>query len=115
MATKILTGVLLPKHGYHKNGNAVILFNPFMVAGDANGVDLNQTGDGTFVEPPTKKVTIRQMRVGDKEGGPADKDLGIVNFNEGAPSVKYLTIDWNTSGNTEIRALSFLIMGDVED
>ena len=114
MATKILTGVLIPKHGYHKNGNAVILFHPFMVAGYANGVDLNQTGEGTFAEPPTKKVTIRQVRVADKDGAPGDKELGIVNFNDGAPNVKYLTVDWNTNGGSEIRALSFLIMGDVE-
>ncbi|MCB0168323.1 MAG: hypothetical protein KDI79_29110 [Anaerolineae bacterium] len=114
MATKILTGVLIPKQGFQINGNAVILFNPFMVAGDANGVDLNQTGQGAFTEPPTKKITIHQVRVSD-EATPGDKDLGIINFTDGAPNLKYLTVDWNTNGNTEIRALSFLIMGEVED
>ena len=49
-----------------------------------------------------------------KDGAPGDKELGIVNFNDGAPNVKYLTVDWNTNGGSEIRALSFLIMGDVE-
>jgi hypothetical protein len=115
MATKILTGVLVPKLGYHRNGSAVILFNPFMVAGDANGVDLNQTGEGAFAEPPTKKVSIRQARVGDKEVGPAGKELGILNINDGPPNVKYMTVDWNTSGRSELRAMSFLLVGDVED
>lgn len=118
MTTKILTGVLVPKHGYHRNGTAVILFDPFMVAGDANGVDLNQTGEGTFAAPPGKKVTIRQARVGDKEvgpPGPAGKELGLVNINDGSPNVKYLTVDWSTTGNTEIRAMSFLVMGEVAE
>ena len=116
MATKILTGVLVPKHGRHQNGSAVILFNPFVVAGDANGVELNQTGEGAFLAPPSKKVSVQHAKVGDKNGGPAgpaDHEPGMININDGPPNEKYLTVDWNASGKTDIRSMSFLIMGDV--
>lgn len=117
MATRILTGLLVPKAGNRQSGSAVIVFNPFTsprVFGDAVGAELATAGaNGTFATAPGKVVSLRHIKVADKDTLLGGSQTDTININDGTPNPHHMTVSWNATGGSEIAEMSFLIVGEV--
>lgn len=112
-ALRVLSGVLVPTSGNRQSGTATVSFDPFGITGDANGVELNESGaSGRFETSPGKVVSLRDCRVSDKDTFFGGSQTDLFTVNDGVPSRDNMTISWSTSGGGEVRELSVLIVGE---
>ena len=110
-AVRVLTGVLLPQT---QSGSVVINFDTHDVpAGqDATGVELNESGAaGRFVRRPGKVVSLRQIRVSDKDTFLGGSQIDIFTLNDGVAQDN-MTVSWSSSGGSTIQEISYLVVGE---
>jgi hypothetical protein len=114
MTLRVLTGVIVPDDNRRTSGSAVISFNPHSVAGDANGVELDTAGGGgNFSNRPGKVVSLREIKVRDKDTLSGGSQNDFIRVHDNGLSTTQVEVEWSTTGGSEIRELSYLIVGDV--
>ena len=114
MALRVLTGVIVPDNHRRTSGTAVISFNPHIVAGDANGVELDTAGAaGNFSNRPGKVVSLREIKVRDKDTFAGGSHNDFIRIHDNGLSTAQMEVEWATTGGSEVRELSYMIVGDV--
>lgn len=112
-STRVISGVLVPNAGSRTSGSATVSFNPPAITGDASGVEMNISGaNGDYGQPPGKVVSLREIRVGDKDTFFGGSTIDLFSINDDPPTADHMVVRWNTSGGGEIREISVLIIGD---
>lgn len=106
MALRILKGNLAPISGNETNGQAIIYFNPHQVTGDADGFDMVEFGEwGDFNNPPITLVSLKEILV--------VHTFEQFRINDGYPSSTQVEVEWDASPGSQIRAMSYMIIGEV--
>jgi len=114
MTLRVLTGVIVPDNNRRASGSAVISFNPHTVAGDANGVELDTAGaGGNFSNRPGKVVSLREVKIRDKDTFAGGSHDDFIRVHDNGLSTSQIEVEWNTTGGSEVRELSYMIVGDV--
>ena len=71
MATRVLSGVILPRSGFRHSGSATIDFHPHRISGDVDqpdSQDFEEIGpDEPFNSEPCKIVSLRRIRFDDQD------------------------------------------------
>lgn len=99
MAIRILTGVLMTDE---PEGEAVVMFNPHDVEGQARGVALAAVGpEGDFLAPPARLVALREVSVDAQ---------GHARIDEKQTSEAMVKISWRG-----VNEISYLVIGEVAD
>lgn len=112
MPLRILTGVIMVSK---REGSATISFNPHTVTGEASGAELRASGaDGNFAELPGKVVSLRQIRVSDKNTYWGGSQTDMFTINDDAITRHNLVVRWSSSGGSQIEEISYMIVGEVE-
>jgi len=130
MATKILSGLILPNDEHKQKGNAFINLNNHSLTGDIRSPVLSDSSsqyhqtigpaNERFNSEPCKIVALREITFADldhsrpSEAVNAETKTFSINTSldvQGEPQV--LTVSWKTAGNNaKIIEISYLIIGD---
>ena len=114
MTLRVLTGVIIPDSNRRTSGTAVISFNPHTVAGDANGVELDAAGaGGNYSNRPGKVVSLREIKVRDKDTFTGGSHNDFIRVHDNGLSTSQMEVEWSTTVGSEVRELSYMIVGDV--
>ncbi len=112
MNIRILSGILLPKTA---NGVATISFNPFGITGDADAVDPRSVGPTTnFKTVPGKIVSLRKIMVADKNTFLGGSEDDLFSIEDHFANINTLVVKWWSSGGSQIKEISFMVIGEVE-
>ncbi len=111
MTVRILTGIIIPSQNV---GQITINFSPHTVTGEGTGVELRETGAiGNFSVPPGKVVSLRQVKVSDKNTFWGGSETDMFTINDDPITASNLVVKWSSSGGSQIQEISYLIVGDV--
>lgn len=122
MHYRILSGIITPLPSSRQQGGVQIYFHPFSVKGD---VDIEQSlihqaigNNAPFIAKPVSQISIHQLQFIDSNNdrlfSRERSQLEAWELNEQMDGYgRYLKIDWETKGSTEIQRLSWMVMGEV--
>lgn len=125
MASRTLSGILLPSHGHRTVGRAVIHFLPHRVEGDVEPPapeDFAAVGpEARFAAQPAKIVALRRLsvRYTDRdsilggEGRTYHEEWNLDDWFDGTGR-ESLTVRWECGGASEIREIGYMIVGETE-
>lgn len=126
MASRTLSGVLLPKHGNRTIGQAVIHFLPHRVEGDVEPPSSEDIGDvgpeAPFAATPCKVVALRRItvRYTDRdsilggEGRTYHEEWNLDDWFDDSGRAS-LTVRWEGGGASEILEIGYMIVGETGD
>ena len=126
MPSRILSGILLPRHGCRSTGQAVIHFHPHRVEGDVeppSPEDIAEVGpDRPFSGMPCKVVALRRMTVKYRdrdsimggEGRTYHEEWNVDDWFDASGRTS-LTVRWEGGSSSEIHEIGYMIVGEAEE